>query len=238
MPDLREAPLTKRKIFLNDSSTLAALDLNYADLLPQDRDARVVEIGCGAGRFAAFLASKGYRNYLGLDIDPEAVRELKAATGLDAFVVQSVEDYLRQQTEPMDLVVFQQSIYYWEIEALQRLLRLISERLSSRGVLLIEVFNGALLTSAYIRAKDPRITLTLTEHSLRRELERLGYEVLAIAPVRLCAARSPLGLVWRAANRAWGILLRALYLIERGVDVENPRLLSKNILAVARASSR
>lgn len=221
---------------MNNSSTLAALDLNYADFLPQDRHARVVEIGCGTGRFAAFLASKGYRNYLGLDINPEAVRELKAATGLDALLVPSVEDYLGRHSEPMDLVVFQQSIYYWEIDALHYLLRLISERLSPRGVLLIEVFNGSLLTSAYIRAKDPRIAVTLTEHSLRRELARTGFEVLAIAPVRLPPTHNPAGLAWRATNRAWGLLLRALYLIERGVDAENPRFLSKNIFAVARSS--
>lgn len=221
---------------MNGSSIFAVLDLNYADFLPEDRNARVVEIGCGAGRFAAFLASKGYRNYLGLDIDPDAVRELKAATGLDALLVRSVEDYLGPHMEPVDLVVFQQSIYYWEIEALQRLLLLISERLSPRGLLLIEVFNGSLLTSSYIRAKDPRIAVTFTEHSLRRELLRTGYEVLAIAPVRLSLTRNPAGLAWRAANGAWGLLLRALYLIERGADTENPKFFSKNIFAIARSS--
>ncbi|MCR8454597.1 MAG: class I SAM-dependent methyltransferase [Crenarchaeota archaeon] len=45
----------------------------YGPFLPEDRDARILDIGCGMGHFLYFLKEEGYRNFLGVDISREQV---------------------------------------------------------------------------------------------------------------------------------------------------------------------
>src|SRR5207247_9221749 len=48
------------------------LEMNYSPWLPADRNAAVLDAGCGRGRVLAFLASRGYARLEGFDRDPAA----------------------------------------------------------------------------------------------------------------------------------------------------------------------
>jgi len=43
------------------------------DLLPDDKDIKIAELGCGPGLFAEFLYRKEYRNYWGVDFSESCV---------------------------------------------------------------------------------------------------------------------------------------------------------------------
>jgi len=43
------------------------------DLLPDNTDIKIAELGCGPGLFAEFLYRKGYRNYWGVDFSESCV---------------------------------------------------------------------------------------------------------------------------------------------------------------------
>src|SRR5690349_16113862 len=45
----------------------------YAPLLPADKGARVLEVGCGLGHFLYFLKTQGYANHWGIDIGKEQI---------------------------------------------------------------------------------------------------------------------------------------------------------------------
>jgi hypothetical protein len=68
---------------------------------------------------------------------------------------------------------------------------------------------------------------------LRVALESAGFTDVSVAPTSV-DGRGPRHLTFRAAARAWQTALRAIYVLERGADAENPRILSKTIVAQAR----
>ncbi len=50
-----------------------AYDYYFRDWLPKDKDARVIEVACGGGRFLHFLKSRGFGEIAGVDISPQQV---------------------------------------------------------------------------------------------------------------------------------------------------------------------
>ena len=75
-PDLRGASLPG--LDAND----AVFSRDYIPLLPTDRDAKILDAGCGRGNFLSFLQRNGYTRGSGVDRSPESVRAARAA-GLD-----------------------------------------------------------------------------------------------------------------------------------------------------------
>src|SRR5262249_16540690 len=54
----------------------------FQHLLPEDKGAKILDIGCGYGPFLYFLQKEGYRNICGVDISPEQV-EAARQLGID-----------------------------------------------------------------------------------------------------------------------------------------------------------
>lgn len=40
----------------------------FKDILPDDKEAKIIDIACGAGHFLYFLQSQGYANASGIDL--------------------------------------------------------------------------------------------------------------------------------------------------------------------------
>ena len=46
----------------------------YDGVMPQDKGAVILDIGCGAGHFLYYLKKEGFENFLGIDISVRSVR--------------------------------------------------------------------------------------------------------------------------------------------------------------------
>lgn len=207
------------------------LDLNYASWLPADRGAAILDVGCGPGRVLAFLESRGYRRLEGFDRDPDAVAAARSRVGAPVAVEHDWPRLLLNRKSAYDLIILKDVIYYVPREQVVDQLRTVREALRPGGRVIVEVFNGASFTGPFVAHKDDAILWTPTEHTLRRFLERAGF-----SPVTLHAQRPPARTLGRRAfnlaGRAWRLVLRAIYLLERGLSEENPRILTTKIIGV------
>ncbi|MBN8501071.1 MAG: class I SAM-dependent methyltransferase, partial [Sphingomonadales bacterium] len=57
-------------------------DRNYRRFLPADRNAPIIDIGCGDGDFVRYAHGLGYRNITAVDIDHEALAPLARLDGV------------------------------------------------------------------------------------------------------------------------------------------------------------
>jgi SAM-dependent methyltransferase len=204
-------------------------DKNYRRWLPDDRQAPILDIGCGQGDFVRYAHSLGYRNITAVDRDPEAIAALNHLHGVTAVALNIGEELPPALAGPWALIVAKQMIYYLDRRQAPSLLRSLSQALSRDGRVIVEVFNGALLSSRFTQAKDPGILTSYTELGLERLLASAGLKVESIKGAVIDASLS-----YRLARSAWHRLYRLLLIMDRGRDQELPRVWSKSIIAVAR----
>ncbi|MCC7418282.1 MAG: class I SAM-dependent methyltransferase [Acidobacteria bacterium] len=208
------------------------LELNYAAWLPADRAAAILDVGCGGGRVLAFLESRGYTRAEGFDREAGAIDAARARVRAPLALEDDWRRFLEPRAGAFDLIILKDVIYYLPRDRVVDHLREVRAALAPHGRVIVEVFNGAAYTGPFVALKDDAILWTPTEHTVRRFLERAGLSVVALrgqrAPARTLRRRA-----FNAAGRLWRVLLRGIYVAERGFSEENPAILTTKIVAVA-----
>ena len=219
-----------------ENTDMRDLRANYLPLFPADRNARILDVGCGYGRVLAFLAQQGYQNIEGVDTDEKAVSWVESNVTPSVEVIDDLGKYLAHRVGRFDLVIARHVVYYFPRESTASYMEALRRSLRIGGSAIIEIFNGASLTGPYVGHKDPRINWILTEHSLRSLLEDAGFSDVTVAEVKVVTTGWR-GLAFRLVSRLWQRTLSVIYVLERGIDEQNPTILAKSLLAVARRTN-
>ncbi len=210
----------------------SVFDSNYGRHLPVARDARILDIGCGSGRMLAFLESRGYTNFLGVDIDAGVLLQVPGHLQDRTMQITDLSAFLHEHSEIFDLILAKDVLYYFSRhEVTQRMLE-IAQAIRPGGRIVVEVFNGAVLTATYTAAKDVGILAIYTEQSIRTLLEGAGLHVTEVYGQRP-GRGGVLRPLYNFLAGFWKNMLRLIYVLERGIDPNNPKILEKSLLAVA-----
>jgi SAM-dependent methyltransferase len=199
--------------------------------MPESRDVRVLDVGCGHGAFLLALRAAGYRHLEGVDSAAQQV-ELAHRLGLDCVRQDNALDVMRGMPPGVcDVVVaFDVVEHLSKDEALAfadeayRILR-------PRGRLVAHVPNGEAIFGVAVYFGDFTHEIAFTRRSLRQLLGVAGFghvDVFEDSPP-VHGMRSALRHVaWRAARGVF----RLIYVAETG-DASLDLVLSQNLLAVA-----
>jgi len=207
----------------------------YAALrwLPRDKEARILDLGCGAGEFVEYLRHLGYSNVSGIDYSPEQVAWCRERGLEQVTQVRDTQAYLRERKGAIDCIVMNNVLEHVPKADIIPLLTLIRETLPPGGSLIIQVPNMANVFGLAARYLDFTHEVGFTEHSLRQVLVASGYEEpevdVAGLPVRL--KLTPRRLLFWSMNRLYTIAHRAAYVAAVGVDA--PTIYSKLVMARA-----
>ena len=77
-------------------------DTNLTAYLPADRNAKILDIGCGWGQFLTWLKQKNYRDLEGIDLGSDQI-EYCRSIGLNVSRVSDSTRYLREKTNTYDM---------------------------------------------------------------------------------------------------------------------------------------
>ncbi len=186
----------------------------FSRFLPEDKQAKILDIGCGSGAFVSWLHAKGYENAEGVDLSQEQIgtgtkRGVKSLRCVDAF------EYLKGRQDEYALISAHDLIEHFEKEKILCLLNLVLEALQSGGAVLASTVNAESLFSARHRYYDFTHEIGFTPHSLSQVLYFTGFRDVEVFPKEpyvhglKSAAR---WLLWKGMKQ----LIRFYLLVETG----------------------
>lgn len=144
-------------------------------LFPQDKDARILDVGCGYGALLHVLRECGYRNVTGIDGSQQQV-ELAARFGIEGVRLGEAFPFLRAEpSDSIDVLCFFDVLEHLDRQELHDLLLETARVLAPGGCCIGHVPNAQGLFSMGVRYGDLTHELAFTETSLRQIFKTLGF---------------------------------------------------------------
>jgi 2-polyprenyl-3-methyl-5-hydroxy-6-metoxy-1,4-benzoquinol methylase len=204
---------------------------NYQRFLPQDKNAEILDFGCGTGEFLYFLRKEGYENILGIDNSEECINFCRDK-GFKVVKGDGVK-FLAESRESYACIIMNDIIEHFKKEEILNVLALVRKRLNKNGILIIKTLNMAnFLTGPRGRYMDFSHEIGFTEESLSQVLEIIGFSQVNIYPLDIYVLRNPIvNLIAKVGSFILGKIFRFLFLL---YGATSTHIFTKNILAVAK----
>jgi 2-polyprenyl-3-methyl-5-hydroxy-6-metoxy-1,4-benzoquinol methylase len=145
---------------------------HIAPFLPDNKSARILEIGCGYGRNLKALSNIGYSNINGIDISESQIEYASNQLDLDSVHCSDAISFLNGQDVSYDVILMLDVMEHLDVEYSIELCRLIHCSLSQDGIFILQVPNAMAPLSPY-RHWDITHLRAYTTHSMEQTL-RLG----------------------------------------------------------------
>ena len=142
---------------------------------PTDKDAEILDLGCGHGAFLHFLSRAGYTRISGVDASKEQIEKAKEL-GISGAHCQPALEYISGlQPKSLDMVILFDILEHLERQELFDLMDGVHRVLRPNGVCLIHVPNGEGLFGMRIRFGDLTHVQAFTQTSARQLLAATGF---------------------------------------------------------------
>lgn len=146
-----------------------------ARYLPENKDARVLDLGCGYGRYMVALQMCGYKNIEGVDISEEQVAYAKEKLGLSRVVLSDALSYLLNKSSQYDCILAFDILEHLDARSLFDVMGAVERALVPGGTIVIQVPNALAPLSPNLFG-DITHTTCFTEHSIKQLLGNYRFE--------------------------------------------------------------
>jgi 2-polyprenyl-3-methyl-5-hydroxy-6-metoxy-1,4-benzoquinol methylase len=143
--------------------------------LPENKAARILDVGCGYGGFLLQLQREGYTNIEGVDINEEATEHCKNK-GLRVFKIDTISDFgQRNHTSKYDFIIMTHVIEHIHKQDIIPTLISIKSLLTPGGKLYLTTPNAQSRSGAYWTYEDFTHEWIFTSGSLKYVLAAAGF---------------------------------------------------------------
>jgi 2-polyprenyl-3-methyl-5-hydroxy-6-metoxy-1,4-benzoquinol methylase len=209
---------------------IEALRANYVDVLPANREARILEIGPGLGEFLDLAINElGYRNVEAIDTSSEVVEHCRAICRMTVHVQDSI-GFLQDHPQTFERIVLLHVLEHVPKPEILPFLTAIRNALQPEtGMVVVEVPNMAHpLTGSMYRYADFTHEIGFTSSSLAQVMRMTGFEAIEVR--RFATPRgTPLRLLQWSAK--WMIESASSLLLR--VYQQQPDMVCANLVALA-----
>ena len=201
---------------------------NFNRYLPKNKNAKILEIGCGRGIFINYLITKGYTHIEGVDLSKEQTAFCKNNI-FPTVVLGDGFKYLKKSKTKYDLIVMHQVIEHIPKDELIESIRLIYDHLNNKGRLYLttpNMDNFCMLRARYI---DLTHEIGFTSDSLKALLKIVGFKKIITENFNF-SRYSIKGLLGRIPQMIVFGLIWLLYLAQ---GLWLPKVMTKSIQCIA-----
>jgi SAM-dependent methyltransferase len=142
--------------------------------LPQKKDSRILDVGCGMGFALLLLKRMGYTNIRGLELDESQATQARR-NGLDVDLTNDTAEYLKQASQSFDFVLCMDVIEHVLPKDQIEFVSALRECLAPGGTLLATVPNANSSLASRWRYIDWTHHTSFTESSLEFLLKASGF---------------------------------------------------------------
>lgn len=205
------------------------------DYFPENKNAAVLDVGCGMGFFLETLKREGYQNLFGVDVDEGQAKAAKSI-GLNVEHQKNTVQFLKSRVGTYDSIFAIDVIEHISHDEQIDFIKALYAALKPGGVFVCTVPNGNSVLASRWRYIDWTHKTAFTEHSLEFLLAAGGFYNISVTEVKLYKKynRPPSGGQLFAENIVQKLMrgFRRLEIIsELGFDEAMRIPLSVNILA-------
>ena len=144
--------------------------------IPKNKDAKILDIGCGMGQFLGVLKAESYTNLKGIDINNEALASCRKK-GLNVTQITDTRDYKVPENEKYDFIIMSHVLEHIEKDIIiDTLIHIRQNLLAQGGSFALMVPNGQSFTGTYWRYEDFTHHLVFTSGTCLYVLKAAGFE--------------------------------------------------------------
>lgn len=205
--------------------------------LPQDRNVRVLDVGCGSGLALLAMRKMGYSRISGTEFSPEQAEACRAK-GLDVSQTEDTTGFLKQRSGQFDLLLAFDVLEHIPAPQQMEFAAAMYGALAPGGRLICTVPNANSVLASRWRYNDWTHHFSFTEHSLDFLLFNAGFDPVTVYPAEF-HERPKLWWLPVGGSRHWWALRffrawrRLEMMAELGPEQGRSVPLSLNLLAVA-----
>lgn len=204
---------------------------DIAPYLPADRDAEILELGCGQGLLLAQLHRAGYPRARGVDISEEQIATARR-NGVRGVEHNDLRTTIEATTGEIDVMIALDLLEHLNRDDLLDVLELVSAALRPGGMFLARVPNAASPLAGNTVFGDLTHEIFFTPRSLRQALLTSGFvdvDIRGCEPIPHGLRSTARALLWKGLSGAIRLALAAETGSHRG------HIVTRTMTAIARA---
>lgn len=136
-------------------------------LLPEKKDIKILDIGCGCGFLVYFLKAAGYHNLTGIDLNEKLIALAKSKVDADFFAADAI-DFLKKNQLRYDVIFLWNILEHIEPAQVVDVLKVLNHSLSDGGFVVVRTPNMTNILAQGHFHDDFTHRTSLTEQSLEQ----------------------------------------------------------------------
>lgn len=207
-------------------------ELNFGDIITVDRNARILDVGCGMGHFLYYLKKKGYVDFLGIEVGREQVEYCKSNITDKIEEVADIFKFLPGKPDFYDLIVLNDVLEHFNKEDVFRLLRAVLISLKDGGRLIIKTPNMGNLFGIASLCIDFTHEVGFSEVSLRQVLQVTGFKEVNCREEKVYISSFFKRVAYGIFKSIYRRVIKFVIFLDRPGD-NYPNIISKNLIVFA-----
>lgn len=200
----------------------------FSRFLPKQKNASILDVGCGDGALLWWLQQIGFTNAEGVEVSKEQV-VIARRLGVDHVHQADLNEFLSSKVESYDLLILRNVLEHFRKSEILEILRLCRSALRPEGRVVIQVPNGESPFFGRIRYGDFTHEIAFCASSLAQVLHVMDFKNCEFYPVRPFLPgvwQMPRRVLWRVVESVYRLCL----MTEAG---RSARIVTLDILAYA-----